>query len=210
MQSAGRGLWASLLSVVLVVAGHGGALAGEGADHEHGSGSTAEPVVSASWENQFKEQIAREDAAEGRAGHRDQVDAAMQKLMDEISKGSNEHAEHTGGNGPFSGMGAMQQMDRSFFLGPVANAESVTGVGACPKNAPVREFDISAINIEITLNQWLDYHPGYMYVLTENVEKARQEEKTNREARKKPGYDPGAVSAGLQTDIIQPLNIRGN
>ena len=210
MQSAGRGLWASLLSVVLIVAGHGGALAGEGADHDHASGADAQQAVSVSWEDQFKEQIAREDAAEGRAGHRDQVDAAMQKLMDEISKGSNGHAEHTGGNGPFSGMGAMQQMDRSFFLGPAANAESVTGNGACPKNTPVREFDISAINVEITLNQWLDYHPGYMYVLTENVEKARQEEKTNREARKKPGYDPGAVSAGLQTDIIQPLNIRGN
>jgi FtsP/CotA-like multicopper oxidase with cupredoxin domain len=74
----------------------------------------------------------------------------------------------------------------------------------------VKAYDVSAINVEITLNQWLDYHPGYMYVLTENIEKVRQEEKANQEARKKEGHDPGAVSTGLQTDLIQPLNIRGN
>jgi hypothetical protein len=173
-------------------------------------GSKETEVADTSWQGRFKEQIAREDSMEGREGHADRVDAAMQKLMDEISKGTNQHAGHSGAAGPFSDMGMMQQMDRSFFLGPTTVAESVTGAGRCPKNAPVREYDISAINVEITLNQWLDYHPGYMYVLTENLEKVRQEEKKNQDARKKPGYDPGAVSNGLQTDMIQPLNIRGN
>jgi hypothetical protein len=79
----------------------------------------------------------------------------------------------------------------------------------CPANAPVKEYHVSAINVEITLSRFLDYFPGYMYVLNENVEKARAEETANREAREKEN-DPGAVSNGLQGDIIQPLVIRAN
>ncbi len=76
--------------------------------------------------------------------------------------------------------------------------------------APVRAYDISAINVEISLNQWLDYYPGYMYVLTENIDKVREEEAKNKAAREKEGYDPGAVTNGLQNQWIQPLVIRGN
>src|SRR5206468_12908 len=67
-----------------------------------------------------------------------------------------------------------------------------------------------AANIEISINQWLDFYPGYMYVLTENLEKAREEEAKNKAAREKEGYDPGAVSNGLQNQWIQPLVIRAN
>ena len=66
------------------------------------------------------------------------------------------------------------------------------------------------INIEITLNRWLDFYPGYMYVLTEDVAKARAEEAKNKEARDKEGFDPGAVTTGLQGDAIQPLVLRAN
>ena len=41
----------------------------------------------------------------------------------------------------------------------------LTGGGKCPATAPVRQYNVSAINVEITLNQWLDFYPGYMYVL---------------------------------------------
>ena len=41
------------------------------------------------------------------------------------------------------------------------------------------------INVEITLNRWQDYYPGYMYVLTENIEKVRAEEAKNKAAREK-------------------------
>lgn len=193
------------MALLLILSGKEGAVAG--GDHTH---PEAQPVASSGWEEKLKEQIAREDQAEGRAGHSDRVDAAMNKLMDEISKGMKQHGEHAGGPGPFEGMSMMQQMDRSYFLGPASTGESVTDGGRCPKGAPVKEYDISAINVEITLNQWLDYHPGYMYVLTENEPKVRAEEKKNREAREKEGYDPGAVTTGLQGDMIQPLNIRGN
>ena len=79
-----------------------------------------------------------------------------------------------------------------------------------PVTAPVRAYDVSAINVEISLNMWLDFYPGYMYVLTENIDKVREEETKNREARDKDGYDPGAVKNGLQSQWIQPLAIRGN
>jgi manganese oxidase len=49
-----------------------------------------------------------------------------------------------------------------------------------------------------------------MYVLTENLDKVRAEEAKNRDARTKEGYDPGAVTNGLQSQWIQPLAIRGN
>ncbi|MFQ5589068.1 MAG: multicopper oxidase domain-containing protein, partial [Nitrospiria bacterium] len=130
----------------------------------------------------------------------------MKTLMDDI-KG---HAEKSGNTGPFSNLSAMQQMDRSWFLGPTGAGESVTAGGRCPGTAPVKKLDITAINVEITLNQWLDFHPGYMYAMTKDIPAIREEERLNREARDKPGFDPGAVSLGLQTDKIQPLVIRGN
>ena len=38
-------------------------------------------------------------------------------------------------------------------------------------SAPVKIYDITAINVEITLNQWGDYYPGYMFVLTKDIKK---------------------------------------
>ena len=44
---------------------------------------------------------------------------------------------------------------------------------------PTKTYDVSMINIEITLNRWLDFYPGYMYVLTEDIDKVRAEETKN-------------------------------
>ena len=177
--------------------------------HAHQAVAVSQAAGQPDWEKKVADQLEREYAAEGRSGHRDQVDAAMQKMMDEIAKGTDRHAGHAAETGPFKGMGMMQQMDRSVFLG-ASTAETVTPGSPCPSNAPRRVFDISAITIEITLNQWLDYHPGYMYVLTESIQKVRDEEARNKEARANKEFSPGAVSTGLQTDLIQPLVIRGN
>ncbi len=88
--------------------------------------------------------------------------------------------------------------------------ESVDRQGhKCPVDAPKRHYDITAINVDITLNQYHDFYPGYMYVLTENIEEVREEETRNEEARYER-HDPGAVSNGLQGDFIQPLAIRVN
>jgi manganese oxidase len=160
------------------------------------------------WQEQYEEQLRREEAMEGRGGLTRKINEAMGKVMEEVAKGKQGQPMHTG-SGMFSGAGMMQQMDRNYFLGPAAAAESVAAGGACPPNVPRKEYDISAINVEVTLNQWGDFFPGYMYTLTENLEKVREEEARNMAAREVEN-DPGAVSNGLQTDTIQPLTIRGN
>lgn len=81
----------------------------------------------------------------------------------------------------------------------------------CPADAPVRQYDISAINVEISLSWWLNFsYPGYMYVLTENIAKVREEEATNRDRRRKEGQDPGAVMNAPGGQWIQRLVIRGH
>ncbi len=128
----------------------------------------------------------------------------MNKLMDQLDQ---ENAKTRGvGNFQNSGM-AHQAMQGPLLISN--NEETVTPGGRCPAGAPVKDFDITAINVEITLNQYLDYYPGFMYVLTENLQRVRDEEKKNKEARSREN-DPGAVSTGLQGDAIQPLVIRAS
>ncbi|MEE9164836.1 MAG: multicopper oxidase domain-containing protein, partial [Nitrospinota bacterium] len=90
-----------------------------------------------------------------------------------------------------------------------STGESVSPGRQCPSGVPQKAYDISAIAVEITLNQYLDFYTGYMFVLTDNIPKVRNEEKRNLEAGKKE-HDPGAVTNGLQGDMIQPLVIRAN
>ena len=88
-------------------------------------------------------------------------------------------------------------------------AETVNPGALCTKDQPRRVYDVSAINVEITLNQYHDFFPGFMYVLSENVGKVRAEEARNEKARAEKA-DPGAVTNGLSGDVIQPLAIRVN
>src|SRR5207245_1935619 len=132
------------------------------------------------------------------------------RLMEQMARQVGQ-AQNTG---LFNGMSTMHQYDgQGYLLASQPGVEPVAmSGGRCPSTAPVRKYDISAINVEITLNQWLDFYPGYMYVLTENIEKVRAEEAKNAKAREneKDQYDSGAVTNGIQGDYIQPLVIRGN
>ena len=69
--------------------------------HDTGSGTTMVAAAQApsAWEQKFKEQLEREDTAEGRSGHRDQVETAMKKLMSEIAGDTNGHGAHTACDG---------------------------------------------------------------------------------------------------------------
>lgn len=68
---------------------------------------------------------------------------------------------------------------------------------------------MAAINVEISLNRYLDYdHQGRMYVLEQDLARAKQEEAQNRAARSDQA-EP-AVTIGLQGDAIQPLTLRVN
>src|SRR5262245_34618882 len=72
----------------------------------------------------------------------------------------------------------------------------------CPTAAPVKHFDISATDVDITLNRFGDHDPtGKMYVLTQHIPDVRAEETAPL---------PNRVSTGLREDPIQPLVIRAN
>jgi len=91
----------------------------------------------------------------------------------------------------------------------VDGAFAVAPSARCSPAAPVREYRVAAINIEITLNRFLDYDPeGRMFIREEDLERARREEEQNRQAR--TGQGEPAVSNGLQGDAIQPLVLRAN
>ncbi len=166
------------------------------------------------WAEALKGQTVVENAIEGRPDRAALVDRQHQRLMDQMQKEMSHQSRGTGGF--FNTTSMMHQYGaggQDYLLASDPQVEPVSQrPGRCPATAPVRKFDISAVNVEITLNQWLDYYPGYMYALTEDLDKIRDEEERNKEARenKKDEYDPGAVIQGLQNQWIQPLVIRGN
>lgn len=93
-------------------------------------------------------------------------------------------------------------------LGSVSGETVIPGAG-CPGGAPVRAYHVLAIQVEITLNRFLDYDPaGEMYVLEGDLARVRQEEEQNRQAR--AGKGDAGVSLGEQGDAIQPLTLRVN
>jgi hypothetical protein len=122
------------------------------------------------------------------------------RMMEEIKR----QQEFIGKKGGYSTGADSHMMQQGVLLvAEDSDKVSVTGGQRCPANAPVKEYHVTAINIEITLSRFLDYFPGYMYVLNENLDKARAEETANKDAREKEN-DPGALSNGLQGDVIQP------
>ncbi len=191
-----------------------GLFAAESADRQHDGHAT--PVAMPGWTQQLKGQTVVENAIEGRADNAQKMEMQHHRLMEKLGQQAQNDAKVQQTSGAFNGMSMMHQymgQDGSSFLlmTDASKGEPVlTTGGKCPANAPVRKYDVSMINIEITLNRWLDFYPGYMYVNTEDLTAARAEEAKNKEAREKEGFDPGAVSTGLQGDVIQPLVLRAN
>ncbi|MFN3681221.1 MAG: multicopper oxidase domain-containing protein, partial [Nitrospira sp.] len=191
-----------------------GLLSAESGERDHQGHAT--PVVMPGWAQQLKGQTVVENAIEGRAENAAQMELQHHRLMQKLEQQVQRDAKAQQTSGAFNGMSMMHQymgQDGSSFLlaTDFTKGEPVlSNGGRCPAGVPTKHYDVSMINVEITLNRWLDYYPGYMYVLTENVEKVRAEEARNREAREKDGFDPGAVSTGLQGDYIQPLVLRAN
>ena len=167
-----------------------------------------------SWAEALKGQTKVEDALEGRAGRSEQVELQHHRLMRQMEQQMTDQAQAQWTSGGYNGTSMMHQYmgqdGSSFLLMSDNKAEPVTmNGGRCPAGVPTKHYDISMINVEITLNRWQDYYPGYMYVLTENIDKVRAEEAKNKAAREKQ-FDAGAVTTGLQGDWIQPLVVRGN
>jgi len=105
--------------------------------------------------------------------------------------------------------GSAHEASEGLSLVAQAPPDPVSTRSACPKDAPERRYDVVAINVDITLNRYLDHDPeGRMYVLAQDLGRVREEEKANARARAE-GTEP-AVSIGLQGDAIQPLLLRVN
>ena len=120
--------------------------------------------------------------------------------IDEATYGSNPDnpvAPLGGSPMPYSG---------SPILGPVPLSQvapqvSGTVCDAVP-TANVKTFNVSAIDVKITINRFGDNDPlGMMYVLDENIGAVRAQENK---------LLPDRVSIGLRDDPIQPLVIRAN
>lgn len=184
--------------------------------HETGAEQNMTPAVHAMthqptpWAEQLKGQTIVEDTLEGRPERTAMVERQHRRIMEQMEKDT--QVQRT--DGYFNNVNMMHQYGaggQDVLLMSNSGVEPVSTLGGhCPAAAPIRQYDISAINVEISLNMWLDFYPGYMYVLTEHIDKVRDEEAKNRESREKDGYDPGAVKNGLQSQWIQPLVIRGN
>jgi FtsP/CotA-like multicopper oxidase with cupredoxin domain len=184
----------------------------EESSHEGHATSVALP----GWTQQLKGQTVVENAIEGRAGNAEKMEMQHHRLMQKLEQQAQQDAKAQQTTGGFNSMSMMHQymgQDGSSWLlmTDAGKGEPVlTSGGKCPAGVPTKAYDVSMINIEITLNRWLDFYPGYMYVLTQDIDKVRAEETKNREARDKEGFDPGSVSTGLQGDAIQPLVLRAN
>ncbi len=140
-----------------------------------------------------------------------QYQPAGVSMLENLEQRLDQEIEKAGGN--LGGYHSSAQAHAAMQGVPLraSTEETVKEGGRCPSTAPVKTFDITAINAEVTISRFMDYFAGYLYVLTEDVEKVRTEEKKNAEARKSDDpFPPAAVSIGLQGDLIQPLGIRAN
>jgi len=128
----------------------------------------ATPVAMPGWTQQLKGQTVVENAIEGRAGNAEKMEMQHHRLMEKLGDQAKKDAQATPTSGAFNEMSMMHQymgQDGSSFLlmSDGSKGEPVmTSGGKCPANAPVKKFDVSMINIEISLNRWLDFYPGYM------------------------------------------------
>jgi len=83
---------------------------------------------------------------------------------------------------------------------------------ACTDGGPVKTYDVSAIDVTITLNRWGDHvDSAHMYALNANISKIRAFEADLLADRTIPdSLTTTRVAYGLRDDVIQPLVIRAN
>jgi hypothetical protein len=199
-------IFAVLAFAVLTLGWVGSASAELGKKH---TGHENHAVDRPAWLDKLENQLNHEDVMSGLEGNQEKLDKTFMSLMDRLQDKLKEHAAPASSGGGFHDSWSAHQLQQSYLLGPSEASNKVFKGAHCPSGAPVKSYDISAINVEVTLNQWGDYYPGYMYVLTKNIDQVRKDEARNAKAREDE-LDPGTITAGLQGDIIQPLAIRGN
>jgi FtsP/CotA-like multicopper oxidase with cupredoxin domain len=206
----GMGMGRGILTFILVIFLEALAIGEEPSQYPmHGQMEMSGQMSAA--EQQFYQDRAKgkTDAVKTPAGV--QYQGAGPAMLNALTEHLDKEIANAGGNlGGYASGAEAHAMSQGIPL-LISDGEAVTQGGRCPSGVPVKTYDISAINIQITLNRFLDYFPGYLYVLTEDVAKVRAEEKKNKDARKSNDPYPAAgVSIGLQGDLLQPLVIRAN
>ncbi len=162
-------------------------------------------------EQQFYQEQASAEAAADKAPDGVIYQPAGVEMLNKLTDKLDQSIEKAGGQLGQYVSGAEAHAVMQGRLLKVSNEESVEQGGRCPAGAPVKSFDISAINVEITLNRFLQYYRGYLYALTDDLPGVRAEEEKNKKAREsKEDFPNSGVSIGLQGDLIQPLTIRVN
>jgi len=198
------------LAVVLLSLGLSVPAGAISTDHSHGSHDSGNAAVDRpNWLKKLDQQLEHEDVMSGLEGSQKKLDQTFMRVMDQLKSKLKEHASPASAGGGFHDSWAGHQLGQSYLLGPTEAAAKVYRGAHCPSNASTKTYEVSAINVEITLNQWGDFYPGYMYVLDRDIARVRAEEEKNAAARE-DALDPGAVSNGLQGDAIQPFMIRAN
>ena len=100
-------------------------------------------------------------------------------------------------------------MDGIGLAAQATDEETVREGPRCSDDAACASTTSSPINVEITLNRYLDHDPeGRMYVLEEELERVR--ERSGRTPKRARATADPAASLGLQGDAIQPLTLRVN
>ena len=156
-----------------------------------------------------KGQTIVEEAWKVARGRSEKVEQQHHRLMEQMQGQMQQDASAQVTSGGFNGMSMMHQymgQDGSSFLLMSDNKREPVDVGRRKVSGWGADETVrhSMINVEITLNRWQDYYPGYMYVLRRTSTRfARRKPRTRRRAKK--DFDPGAVSTGMQGDMIQPL-----
>ena len=167
---------ALILSIVLTAPA--GAISVEHG-HDDGSHGSANPAVERPvWLEKLENQLNHEDVMSGLEGSQQKLDNTFMKLMGQLQNKLKEHASPASSGGMFHDSWSAHQLGQSYLLGPTEAAAKVYKGAHCPSNVPTKTYEVSAINVEVMLNQWGDYYPGYMYVLDKELAKS--------EPRKKP------------------------
>src|SRR4030095_3355338 len=108
------------------------------------------------WAEQLKGQTIIEDTMEGRPERTAMMERQHHRVMEQMQR----DADVQRNDGFYNDVNMMHQYgagNQDVLLMSNTGAEPVSATGGrCPKSAPVRQYDISAVNVEITLNQWLD------------------------------------------------------
>ncbi|MEK6640068.1 MAG: hypothetical protein AABZ17_05295, partial [Nitrospirota bacterium] len=75
-------------------------------------------------------------------------------LMDKMSKAIEQIERQVQSKGPFQGAGAHAMQQGILLVAEDQDKVKVTQGARCPAQAPVRAFDISTINVEISVNRF--------------------------------------------------------